>query len=272
MDSHPEVPLAITSAGNAPQSVTFSNFQRDMEVNPHKELNFWKRFMFNQFDLYRRTPRSDIALCDVGCGSGEITKTMAHYAQSLGLQTHVAVIDMMPGNVYQTKKNLHEIGIQNAQYMIGDVNKQFPTGTFDFITAFEVIHFMTPPQIDGLVKHVRSHLHTGGWFVISYATELNNALLRDQQGHLDLSRGFGERPIHRWSYETQSWMTFPDKKWLMEIGKIHSLRPYYYLETDNPYFPTRRELRIPLMSSYRASTENAYMAFRAVDGESPNLL
>lgn len=266
MNTHQELDPALIHARNSPGSVAMADFDIAMSRNRHLAENFWDGSVFNRIHYHKIvTKKPDISLCDLGCGVGTQITRMALEAKRAGLITKVTALDKIPGNVFIAKQKLKTVGVEDPQCVYGDVTKIFPNGQFDLISAFELIHWLTPDETNKLLRKIRQHLAPNGLFVASYATELNNALLQDQNGELNLERNFSkDKPIHRYSYGCQSWMTFWNWKDLAELARQNGLQGDYYLETDNNYFPTTKQLNIPRMSERFVSTENAYIGFHPI--------
>ncbi len=232
----------------------------DWNINPYEKIHVWDGLIFN-FIHYRRYRNQDsLSALDLGCGVGAQLEAICDEARLYGLKTKISAIDKIPGNVDSVRKRLVRFSLDMSNIVIGDVTKKFPSGEYDLITCFELIHWLTPKQIEKLFQDVAQHLNQNGLFVLSYATKLNNALLRNHRGELDIHRSsYQDRPIHRFSHACQTNMTFCDKNYLVNLGKAIGLDPLFYAESRNQYFPTCIKLNIPLMTSRFESCETAFM-------------
>jgi SAM-dependent methyltransferase len=252
---------AIVPANNAIGSVAVDNLRRDLEIDPFKRT-IWDGLIFSFIKEKKRRGESSLDILDVGCGVGSQVEAICKEAKFYGINPAVTAIDKIPGNVLHTRQRLSALGVDARNVVAGDVTERFPQGQYDFMTAFELIHWLTPDQITQLFAQASDSLREDGLLVISYATKFNNALLRDNRGELNMNRSFfKEQPIHRWSHACKTWMTFPSKDYIFDLGRKSGLKPRYYTETRNPYFPTCRELNIPLITSQAESSENAYVGF-----------
>jgi len=256
--------LAVEPAGNALTSVTSLDMKKSNEVNPFVEKHIWgKTGLISNFIRYLSGDRSreTISILDLGCGSGAKLERMC---QESSIPIKVSAIDLVTKNISSTKKRLEKLDVDTSMVLRGNITEDFPDGNFDLITAFEFIHWLKPEEVEELFQNISDSMNNKGRIVISYATRFNNALLRDEKGELDLSRSVRPRqagnPICAYSYSSRTNMTFFSKKDLLLLAEKCDLRPFFYLETDNVFFPTCQELRIPLRSNME-SRENAYMAF-----------
>lgn len=246
--------------------ITLENFKAHSERNRHDYTIFWESLFAHIRYQHMWTGDKNFSYCDLGSGAGAKTARIAYEARAAGLNLQVATVDKRPGNTYQTKRALKEVGIENANCSYGDITEQIPPGPHHLITCFEAIHWLTPEENVSLFRRVRQELlDKHGYFAISFATKWNNALVLDSNGELNINRGrFKERPIHRYSWACDKQMTFWEPDDLKALASECGLKTIFCLQISNPYYPTRIKLNIPLVPSQATCTENTNMIFQAI--------
>lgn len=255
----------LVPAKNAPGSVSVSNLRVDFEINPINE-NFWKLIV----DTFIRDRciqgKRGISILDGGCGTGAYAYTMVDESLLQGLTVSIVLADLIPSNLDIATKGLKRLkelrpNQVHIQRHLGDLLQRFPEQNFDLVCYLELVHWLEPSQVSHLFDVTSKHMNKFGLMVVSYATSLNNASLRDRRGNLDLRRrGFG-RTITKVSEATGTKMTFYERNDIIKMGELAGFKPYAFEQLDNPYFPTRTELHYPFFRG-ATSTENEIIAFR----------
>jgi len=260
--------LAVEPAGNAFNSITTLNSEKAAKINPFVEEYVWENLIVGHIRnfLDKNGKEKPMEICDIGCGFGVTLERICREIKSRSGLLQATAIDLMPDNISSARKKLQELGVDVSRISKGDVTKKFPSGNFDLIIASQLIHWLKPEEVGKLFQNVADSMNNNGVFIISYATRLNNACLRDKEGKLDLERGkrssAAGNPIHIFSHSSGEEMTFFSKEDLLKLAEENGLKGGFYLETDNLYYPTRNELlRTYKSQKFINSRENAYMAF-----------
>lgn len=253
-------------AGNSPGSLTITQFERFAENYPLAERVVWRENIFKFIREFRqRTGKDTIAFLDVGCGRGTQLATAVSYAKEQNLHVIADAIDLVSDNIKSTKEKMSDLNVDNSGIVLGDIREHFPDKKYDLVTAFEFIHWLSPDEIGEFFGNVRQHLNDGGQFHISFATILNNALLRDEHGKINVNRCHQKTPIYTYSYPCKTMMTFVDNRFLKNIAFVSSFGPIYYTEEYNNIFPTRPFPEpVPFLKKEDAHAENAFMGFKAI--------
>lgn len=106
-------------------------------------------------------------ILDAGCGTGEITCSLATYAEK------VIGIDASENSIALARKKANEFGIQNVTFSQKDIFSFNPKEKFDIVSAFGVLHhthnaekgfdhLATMVKKDGMLFHGFYH-SWGGW-------------------------------------------------------------------------------------------------------------
>src|SRR3989339_1748473 len=108
---------------------------------------------------------------------------------------------------------------------------------------------MEPEEVAKLFETTSNHMNKDAMMLLSWATILNNASLRNANGALDFKKSYARTPITKRSESTDTRMTFLDRKDIVAMAGKAGLQPYAFDQLDNPYFPTRAgKLQYPLSS------------------------
>lgn len=136
------------------------------QVNPDLLNEHMARYLFAQ-----RLARNKRVL-DIACGTGYGTAELAHVAQ------HVVGIDVSPETVEAAKKTYAGA---NTTFQVADATKlPFPDGSFDLITAFEVIEHLE--DWPALLSEARRLLAPDGQFIVSTPNKEYYAETRVESG------------------------------------------------------------------------------------------
>ena len=97
--------------------------------------------------------------CDVGCGGGLAAITIAKAFP----QAKVFGYDIHPGSVERARRNAEEAGVADRVTFEVGGEDNLPSGKFDFVTTFDVVHDSVDPV--GLMTKVRESLSDGGTYL-----------------------------------------------------------------------------------------------------------
>lgn len=109
-----------------------------------------------QCDECSRTPLEGKSALDVGCGAGLLAEPLAR------LGAKVTAIDASPEVIAVARGHAATVGLE-IDYRVGDV--QALDGTFDLITAMEVIEHVADPGV--FLKALAKRLAPGGLLIMS---------------------------------------------------------------------------------------------------------
>ena len=94
--------------------------------------------------------------CDVGCGGGQAAITIARAFPS----ARVVGYDIHAGSIERARRNACEAGVEDrVTFEIGGEDA-LPTGAFDLVTTFDVVHDSVDPV--GLMRAIRESLTADG--------------------------------------------------------------------------------------------------------------
>ena len=117
-----------------------------------------------QFPWARRQLPTDIAglrILDVGCGEGELTRSLAREGASVvGYDESANLIDRAKSIVVEPA-----INVQYHVATAANICEKLPEGSFDFAVSTCVLHYA--PDLDGLIQFFKSTAHLlkpGGLF------------------------------------------------------------------------------------------------------------
>jgi SAM-dependent methyltransferase len=257
----------IVPANNAQGSITVGDWEAFMQKNI-RVSSAWDYMVTLAISKAYRFGRSENKIgpniLDIGCGNGGHIEQIAVQCLRLSLTPRVNAIDIVEENVNSAKRRLERHGVDTSKINQGDITRTFPNDQYDLITAFELIHWLTPSDTRILFENISNSLNPGGRLVISHCTRLNNALLRDKDGKIDFSRSRllphdSLEPIHVHSYSTDKPMTFWTRLQLTALGESFGLQLLNFANIPNLYFPTRPQFRdkIELLEN----KENMWMCF-----------
>ena len=101
-------------------------------------------------------------ILDIGCGPGDITFEIARKTQE------VFATDISEGMIDAAKQKAVGQNINNIKFFRTDLfNKNFQTASFDVITAFNMLHYVTVKQ--PLYDKIYEYLKPQGFFISSTA-------------------------------------------------------------------------------------------------------
>ena len=129
----------------------------------------WHRFMFKKAGDIRGAK-----VCDVGCGTGEIS-FMA--AERVGPDGWVCGVDLTPGMIAMAKRKMEEKGLPEVDFRVGDaLDMEFPDGTFDLVTSGYMLRNVT--DIQKAVDEMFRILRPGGKVVVAELSMPENRVVR----------------------------------------------------------------------------------------------
>jgi len=130
----------------------------------------WHRFMFRK--------AGDITgkkVCDVGCGTGEIS-FMA--AERVGPGGEVIGVDITPGMLAMAERKMETLDLpKKVDFRVGDaLDMQFNDDTFDLVTSGYMLRNVT--DIQRAVDEMYRILRPGGKVVVAELSKPRNRILR----------------------------------------------------------------------------------------------
>jgi SAM-dependent methyltransferase len=99
-------------------------------------------------------PAPGARLLDVGCGTGQRLQAFRRF----GYDVHG--LDFLPSVVEHLR---NQLGIEATCGDLGQLDSLFPEGTFDVVTAFQVVEHVHDAR--ALIARCFRVIHPGGWFV-----------------------------------------------------------------------------------------------------------
>jgi 2-polyprenyl-3-methyl-5-hydroxy-6-metoxy-1,4-benzoquinol methylase len=106
-------------------------------------------------DRIKANVKSTHRLLDFGCGTGRIANEIAGYVQTID------AIDISSNMIKQARKKAEAQNISNVEYSQTTVfDKKLPTGYFDVITAFYILHLAEDTQ--AVIQRIFELLKPGG--------------------------------------------------------------------------------------------------------------
>ena len=127
-------------------------YAKSSQFRERKEL--WERF------IQKYSPKNSRAL-DLGCGSGVLTVSLAHYA------AEVVAIDGSSVMLALCKDKLEKLELTNVQIIESDIRElsKHQLGKFDLIICSSVIEYLD--NIDECIQMMSSLLKPSGHFIFS---------------------------------------------------------------------------------------------------------
>lgn len=145
-------------------------------------------------------------ILDAGCGTGEITCSLATYAEK------VIGIDASENSIALARKKAGEFGIQNVTFSQKDIFSFNPNEKFDIVSAFGVLHHTHNPEKG--FEHLSTMVKPGGIFFHGFYHEWGGWKQRVQKA---LARTFGGKtPAQR-----MKWVESFQRKTLNESEKAY---------------------------------------------------
>ncbi|HDP69227.1 MAG TPA: methyltransferase domain-containing protein [Actinobacteria bacterium] len=127
--------------------------QYDKEPSGLKRLNFIAREVKK---FAEKSELKSLKILDVGCGNGNISIPLA----SLGYE--ITGIDIDLKSVEHAKQNNP---FKNAQFIVGDVEKDVPENNFDIIICSEILEHLNSPS--EMLKYLKSKLNPAGLLLVT---------------------------------------------------------------------------------------------------------
>jgi SAM-dependent methyltransferase len=136
------------------------------------------------FSNYLRTNLARIigpkarSILELGCGEGQLGRVM----REIYPQARLVGIDKDAEAVAQAKQTAQEMGLRNVEYIVGDLEGEFPPGPFDLIYAAFVLG-VSIPHPDRAIRQAYEALQPGGYFWVKdippdYAQAVNDRSYR----------------------------------------------------------------------------------------------
>lgn len=151
----PALTEAVASGGGVPFAAFGERAVLGIERanSPGTRILLTRRWLPTMPDVVEKLERG-ARVADIGCGTGTAVLTMAEAYPA----TEVTGVDIDEHSIQRANERLNQAGLDNASFQVGDAAAL--TGSFDLVTAFDVIHDIAEP-LDAL-HHVRSVLADGG--------------------------------------------------------------------------------------------------------------
>ncbi|MDZ4851811.1 MAG: class I SAM-dependent methyltransferase [Pirellulaceae bacterium] len=119
--------------------------ERDAEEDPSQ--------MLSQLDL-----KPDLVVCDMGCGNGFYSLTMA---EMVGPNGKVLAVDIQPQMLQMLSRRAAETKIDNIDMILGTVtDPKLPSGKVDLVLMVDVYHEFSHPQ--AMLAAIRKSLSPNG--------------------------------------------------------------------------------------------------------------
>lgn len=106
--------------------------------SPGTRVLLARRWLTTMPDVVEKLERG-ARVADIGCGTGTAALTMAEAYPA----TEVVAVDIDEGSIERAEERLKEAGLDNVSFHLGEAASL--TGTFDLVTAFDVVHDMARP-------------------------------------------------------------------------------------------------------------------------------
>jgi len=160
-DVTPEVAQCFQNGGGVPHSKQSPEMDEATERFSRQFFRFYltQEWIPLSTGLGERLKKGAL-VADVGCGAGESVVTLAKaYPNSeiWGYDNFAPVVD-------RANARAKQLGLKNAHFAATDILEIDKKGTFDIVTAFDVIHDMSDPV--GGMKSVRALLRPDGVFLM----------------------------------------------------------------------------------------------------------
>lgn len=160
----PQVAAAFRTGGGVPQSAymdeTWEAIERASAPFQQQRLVDWLDGTSN----VKRLLSDGGSAADVGCGSGQAAIVLADAFPS----ARVTGYDIHTGSLDRARRNAEETGVADRVTFEQRDGIDLPTGAFDVVTTFDVVHDSADPA--GLLRAIRNTLTPDGTYV---AVEMN---------------------------------------------------------------------------------------------------
>jgi hypothetical protein len=231
-------------ANNALGSVAISDVQNFLKDRP-VDASFWENDIIgaiHRWHLVDQTNRKNIRIADLGFGVGGKLVYICDDCVRYGLSVEALGIDLVPANVYKTRKTMATLSNVKVDLRLGDIRKDIPFEKLDFVLISEVVHWMTKDECRVVMKSVSDKCNKGANVVVSYATPYNASALARTDGSIDrklVTRRWNKNEGYSNSCKTHmSWYKLDE---MFAIGRNVGLEPAGYEHINNQTFPAIRQ-------------------------------
>lgn len=104
--------------------------------------------------------RDGINVADVGCGRGHAINLMAREFPN----SRFTGYDFSEEGIEAARAEAKEMGLENARFAVKDLSEFGESASYDFITAFDVIHDLAEPE--RVLRAIHDALSPGGTFLM----------------------------------------------------------------------------------------------------------
>jgi 2-polyprenyl-3-methyl-5-hydroxy-6-metoxy-1,4-benzoquinol methylase len=116
-------------------------------------------------------------ILDVGCGEGQLDAVL----HEIYPQARLVAIDKDERAIIHARKQAQELGLEDVEFLVGDVTQGLPAGPFDLVyNSLVLLHLREPAQV---IQAVYQVLQPGGYIWIkdlhpTWATAMNHRSYR----------------------------------------------------------------------------------------------
>lgn len=142
--------------------------------SPGTRVLLARRWLTTMPDVVEKLERG-ARVADIGCGTGTAALTMAEAFPA----SEVVGVDIDEGSIERAGERLKEAGMDNVSFHVGEAASL--TGSFDLITAFDVVHDMARPL--ETLGQIRSALADDGVMLMmepNVSSDLEDDIGKDQ--------------------------------------------------------------------------------------------
>ncbi|NLH40491.1 MAG: methyltransferase domain-containing protein [Planctomycetes bacterium] len=98
-------------------------------------------------------------LLEVGCAEGHLTRRLS------GLAEEVVACDVVAEALRRAKE--HCEGLTHVQFLLADIRKTWPSGTFDAMICSDVLYYFTKREVRGVLRRSAHRVSTNGHFLFA---------------------------------------------------------------------------------------------------------
>jgi SAM-dependent methyltransferase len=138
----------------------------------------------------RRIGGNSFSLLDIGCGGGDILRTIAHWAARRGLRADLAGIDLNPNTIAIARARIG--GIENLSFHAADVFAFTLAQPPDLIISSLLAHHLDDAHIVDLLRWMNAHARHG-WLIYDLQ---RSAILHCAIGALGTLTGLHPMVVH----------------------------------------------------------------------------
>ena len=94
---------------------------------------------------------------ELACSEGRMTRLLASRVRTL------VATDIAAEAIRRARE--HCSGLQNVEFLVGDVRGELPPGMFDLVLCSDFLYYLSLPELRSLLRRIETGLRKGGCFV-----------------------------------------------------------------------------------------------------------